>query len=183
MFFFTRDKKSAREKLFWAFFGFFHGQKRFFTYTFFRFFHAQFSFSRTLFLIFFTDRKFSFTGTKFDFYLMFQFFFKKCTFHSSKLWNVVSYPRKMESNNLYVQINEVFSRILVTFHGHFFFYFSRARYLVSRVEFLEKFHGHFAIFTDTFPQFFHGWVCFFHGKIKLPRGPFRNWMFLPRELG
>ena len=43
-------------------FGFFHGQKQFFTYTFFRIFHAHFLFSRTLFLIFFTGRNFCITG-------------------------------------------------------------------------------------------------------------------------
>ena len=54
-FFYPWKKKSAREKLFWGFFGFFHGQKPFFTPTFwpnFDLFHAHFCFSRALFWIF-----------------------------------------------------------------------------------------------------------------------------------
>ena len=52
VFFFIHEKKSAREKLFWVFFRFFHGQKPIFTPTFWPnlyHFHAHSGFSRALF--------------------------------------------------------------------------------------------------------------------------------------
>ena len=50
--FFPVKKKSARENCFFSFFGFFHGQKVFFTHTFFCFFHAHFFFHGHNFCIF-----------------------------------------------------------------------------------------------------------------------------------
>ena len=73
-FFLPVKKKNAREKLFWALFLFFHGQKLFFTPIFwpnFHLFHAHFRFSRALFgnfLVFFTGNKRVFTGINFIFF-------------------------------------------------------------------------------------------------------------------
>ena len=149
--FFSREKKSARENYFLAVFWFFHGQKWFFTYTFFRFFHAQFSFSRTLFLIFFTGRKFSFTGKKMIF-ARFSNFLQKMYF---SLIKIVKYsflpPRKIESNNLYVKINEVFSRILCD---------------LSRAHFLKFFTGTIISFTGGISWKISRALFYFHGHLR-----------------
>ena len=104
--------KSARESQFWPIFGFFHGQKIFFTPTFLRnfdFFHGHFFFHGHVFRFFSRVEKIVFTGKN----------------------------------------KKIFS-FCFQFHGEKERFFSRASTLVSRVEFLEKFHGQISIFTGTF---------------------------------
>ena len=76
-FFFGREKKSGRERLFLPVFRFFHGQNLLFTpifFGFFNFFHARIFFSRALF-VFFSRAKKRFHGQKFENFHGHLFFF------------------------------------------------------------------------------------------------------------
>ena len=164
VFFLSVKIKSSRENPLWVFFGFFHGQKNVFTHTFFCFFHAHLFFSRALFLFFFTGGKFDFTGTNLNFFPGWYFFSKNVILSHPNGKIVSATHAKIEFKNIFLQINEVFSRTLFTFHGHNFKFFSRAPNSVSRVEFQENFHGHFFFSRTLFLIFFTGGFAFFMKK-------------------
>ena len=167
--FFPVKKKSAREKCFFPFFGFFHGQKVFFTHTFFCFFHAHFFFSRALFLYFFTGRIFRFTGRIF-------FFFHGLVFFSlaqvllSIFIKIVTIINTWSWNWMYWYISQTqlwfFSRTLFRLsRAHVFQIFTGKKFIFTDTN-SQNFHGHFCFFTGTFVDFFHGWNSDFQGEKK-----------------
>ena len=147
VFFFSREKRSARENHFLAFFWFFSRA----VFVFHAHFLAHFSdFSRPL--LFFSRAVFS--------------FFSREENHFSRAQNLIFFRRRGFCFNYDQSIGKtlkktcfsnILKKIFVFFHGHFcsftgiiFCFFSRAWNWVSRAKFYEKFHGHFCVFTCTF---------------------------------